>query len=35
MMILEKLNLELPPQPPPRIRAASIVLPAAETEEDL
>jgi transposase len=34
-MILEKLNLELPPQPPPRIRAASIVLPAAETEEDL
>ncbi len=35
MMILEKLKLDLPPQPPPRIRAASIVLPADETGGDL
>jgi len=35
MMILEKLRLELPPQPPPRIRASTIVLPAAETKGDL
>jgi len=35
MMILEKLRLELPPQPPPRIRASAIVLPAAETKGDL
>ena len=35
MMILQKLKLELPPQPPPRIRAATIVLPAAEMKGDL
>ena len=35
MMILEKLRLELPPQPPPRIRASTIVPPAAEMEGDL
>ena len=34
-MILEKLRLELPPQPPPRIRASTIVLPAAENKGDL
>jgi transposase len=31
-MILEKLGLELPEQPPPRIRASGIVPPAAETK---
>jgi transposase len=34
-MILEKLKLALPPQPPPRIRASTIVLPGAETEGGL
>jgi len=34
-MILEKLGLELPPQPPPRIRASTIVLPAADKEGGL
>ncbi len=28
-LVLEKLNLTLPPQPPPRIRAGEVVLPAA------
>jgi hypothetical protein len=27
-MILQKLGLELPPQPPPRIRAGQVELPA-------
>ena len=35
MMILEKLGLELPPQPPPRIRASTIVLPAARASGGL
>ncbi len=32
LMILEKLGLELPAQPPPRIRACRIELPAARSE---
>ena len=28
-MILQALNLSLPPQPPPRIRAGQLELPAA------
>jgi hypothetical protein len=32
VMILEKLRLELPPQPPPRIRASTILLPGAESK---
>jgi len=28
-LVLEKLNLTLPPQPPPRIRAGEVILPAA------
>jgi transposase len=34
-MILEKLGLELPAQPPPRIRASTIVLPAAQRKGGL
>lgn len=34
-MILEKLGLELPPQPPPRIRPSTIVLPAVATKGGL
>jgi transposase len=33
-MILKKLGLKLPPQPPPRIRAAATVAAAAEVGED-
>jgi transposase len=35
MMILEKLGLKLPAQPPPRIRSSTIVLPAAQSQGDL
>jgi len=34
-MILEKLRLNLPPQPPPRIRSGKIELPATRAAENL
>jgi hypothetical protein len=35
MLILQKLRLLLPPQPPPRIRAGAVMAPAGETKGDL
>lgn len=34
-MILDKLNLTLPPQPPPRIRGTQILLPSPQVPPDL
>lgn len=31
-MILEQLNLTMPPQPPPRIRAGQVEMPASSPE---